>query len=28
MYDEEGHIITNNHVVADADEVQVTFAPT
>lgn len=26
VYDEEGHIITNNHVVADADEVQVTFA--
>jgi len=26
VIDEEGHIITNNHVVEDADEVKVTFA--
>ena len=26
VYDREGHIITNNHVVASADTVQVTFA--
>ena len=26
VVDEEGHILTNNHVIADADEVQVTFA--
>jgi 2-alkenal reductase len=26
VYDREGHIITNNHVVASADAVQVTFA--
>lgn len=26
VYDAEGHIVTNNHVIADADEVRVTFA--
>jgi S1-C subfamily serine protease len=26
VYDEEGHIVTNAHVVADADEILVTFA--
>jgi serine protease Do len=26
VIDDEGHILTNNHVVADADEMQVTFA--
>jgi 2-alkenal reductase len=25
LYDDQGHIITNNHVVEDADEMQVTF---
>jgi 2-alkenal reductase len=25
LYDDQGHIITNNHVVEDADELQVTF---
>lgn len=26
VYDKEGHVVTNNHVVAEADEVRVTFS--